>query len=106
MKPVKQPKWDKQEGTPIIQSNPDGANRNPSFTTPLRVGQLATGTIGGAEIAVVLTDILTTTNAQGEIIRILDGQNDRDFVGDLSIGDTVLIKSTDMYSLEVDTDFT
>jgi hypothetical protein len=54
---------------------------------------------------VVLTDILTTTNAQGEIIRILDGQNDRDFVGDLSIGDTVLIKSTDMYSLEVDTDF-
>ena len=106
MKPVKQPKWDKQEGTPIFQSNPDGANRNPSFTTPLRVGQLATGTIGGAEIAVVLTDILTTTNAQGEIIRILDGQNDRDFVGDLSIGDTVLIKSTDMYSLEVDTDFT
>ena len=104
MKSVKQPKWDRQEDTPIIQSNPDGANRNPSFTTPLRVGQLATGTIGGLEIAVVLTDILTATNAQGEIIRILDGQNDQDSLGDLSIGDIVLIKYTDMYSLDVDTD--
>jgi hypothetical protein len=104
MKTVKEPKWDKQGGTPIILSNPDGPNRYPSFTTPLRVGQVATGTIGGVEIAVTLTDILTTMKAQGEIIRILDGQNDRDSLGDLSIGDTVLIKLTDMYSLEVDTD--
>jgi hypothetical protein len=104
MKTVKQPTWDKQEGTPIIMANPDGPNKNPSLAEPLSVGQRAIGTIGGVEIVVQLTDILTTTNAQGKIILIVDGRNDRDSLGDLSIGDTVLIKRADMYSLDVDTD--
>ena len=103
MKTVKQPKWDRQEGAPIIMDSPDGPNRNPSLAEPLRVGQRAIGTIGGVEIAVLLTDILTTTSAQAEIISILDGQNDRDVLDDLSIGDTVLIKRADMYSLDIDT---
>ena len=57
-KTVKQPKWDKQESAPIILTNPDGPNRNPSLAEPLSVGQTAVGTIGGVEIAVLLTDIL------------------------------------------------
>jgi hypothetical protein len=104
MKTVKQPKWDRQEGPPIILTNPDGPNKNPSLTEPLKIGQEAAGTIGGVEISVRLTDILTFTQAQGEIIRILDGHVDRDVLGDLSLGDTVLIKRQDMHSLEIDTD--
>jgi hypothetical protein len=103
MKTVKQPAWDRQESTPIILAGPDDPNRNPSLKEPLRVGQRATGTVGGVEIVVVLTDILAATNAQGEIISILDGQDDREFLGDLSIGDTVLIKWENVYSLEIDT---
>ena len=104
MKTVKEPKWDKQEGAPMILTNPDGPNRYPSLAEPLRVGQQAIGTIGGVEIAVRLTDILTTTKAQGEIVEIIDGQDDRDSLGELSIGDTVTINRGDMYCLEVDTD--
>jgi hypothetical protein len=103
MKTVKQPAWDRQEGAPIILTNPDGTNRNPSLAEPLGAGQQATGTIGGVEITVLLRDILTATRAEGEIIRILDGQDDRDFLDDLSIGDIVLIRRQDMYSLDVDT---
>jgi hypothetical protein len=103
---LKQPKWDKQEGAPIIVADPDGPNKNPSFTEPLGVGQQALGTIGGVEIAVLLTNILTDTKAQGEVIHILDGQNDLDSLGDLSIGDTVIIKREDMYSLYVDINIT
>jgi hypothetical protein len=103
MKTVKRPKWDRQEGAPVILANPDGPNINPSFSEPLCSGQRAIGTIGGVEIAVLLTDILTTTSAQGEIISILDGQNDRNYLDDLSMGDTVLIRRADMYSLEIDT---
>jgi hypothetical protein len=102
MKTVKQPKWDRQEGAPIIVANPEGPNRNPSLTEPLSVGQRAIGTVGGVEIEVLLTDILTTTTAQAEIIGIVDGRDDRDSLGDLSIGDAVLIKRADMYSLDVD----
>jgi hypothetical protein len=102
MAATKQPKWDKQENTPIILADPDGPNRNPSFTEPLSVGQLATGIIGGLEIDVLLTGILSTTNAKGKIIRILDGHNDLNFTGDLSIGDTVSIDRDDMYSLDID----
>jgi hypothetical protein len=102
METAKQPHWDKQEGVPIILARPDSPNRTPSFTEPLQVGQRATGTVGGVEIVVSLTNILTATKAHGEIINITDGQNDRDSLGDLSIGDTVLIRRGDMYSLEVD----
>lgn len=101
MKTVKQPKWDKQESAPIILTDPDGPNRNPSLAEPLSVGQTAVGTIGGVEIAVLLTDILTTTSVQGEILEILDGQIDQDSLGDLSKGDTVLIKRENMYSIEI-----
>lgn len=104
MKTVKQPTWDKQESTPIILTNPDGSNRNPSFQEPLSAGQRVTGTIGGVEVTVLLTDILSSTSAQGEIIGILDGQDDRGSLGDLLIGDIVFIKRENMYSIEVDTD--
>ncbi len=104
MKTVKQPKWDKQGGAPIILANPEGPNKNPSFLEPLRAGQEATGTIGGVEIAVLLTDILTTTKAQGEIVRMLDGPHDIDRLGDLSVGDIVLIGRDEMYSLYIDMD--
>ena len=104
MKTVKQPKWDKQEGSPIIFANPDGPNRNPSLTEPLRVGQQAIGTIGGVEVVVVLKDMLTPTKAQGEIVSIMDGMEERVSLGDLSVGDSVFITRQDMYSLDVDTD--
>jgi hypothetical protein len=102
MAAIKQPKWDKQENTPIILADPDGPNKSPSFTEPLSVGQLATGIIGGLEIDVLLTEILSPTSAKGRIIRILDGHNDLNFTGDLSIGDTVSIDRDDMYSLDID----
>lgn len=104
MASVKQPKWDKQEGPPLIIANPSGPNRNPSLVEPLKVGQQAIGTIGGVEIAVVLKDILTPTKACGEIVAIMDGMKDLDSLGDLSVGDSVLITRQDMYSLEIDTD--
>ncbi len=104
MKTVKQPKWDRQDGAPVILTGPDSLNKNPSFTEPLRAGQQAIGTIGGIEVAVLLTEIMTTASAQGEIVGIVDGQTNRDSLGDLSVGDTVLIKRSDMYSLDVDTD--
>ncbi len=100
---VKQPEWDKQEGAPIILTNPEGQNRNPSLLEALTAGQEAIGTIGGVEIAVLLTEILTPTKAQGEIVRILDGRDDLERLGELSIGDIVLIRREDMYSLDVDT---
>lgn len=103
MKTVKQPKWDRQEGMPIILTNPDGQDKTPSLAEPLMAGQEAIGTIGGVEIAVLLTDVLSSTKAQGEIVRILDGRNDLDRLGDLSIGDIVLIRREDMFSLDVDT---
>jgi len=102
MKTVKMPNWDKQEGAPIILCNPQGPNKNPSFNEPLRVGHIATGTIGGVEIVVSLTDIISAVKAQGEIIGILDGQNERDSLGDLSVGDIVFIERKDMYSLDID----
>lgn len=102
MATTKQPKWDKQENTPIIFADPNGPNKNPSFTEPLCVGQLTTGIVGGIEIDVLLTEIVSPTNAKGRIIRILDGHNDLDFTGGLSIGDTVSIGRDDMYSLDID----
>ena len=99
---TKQPKWDKQENAPIILADPDGPNKNPSLREPLSVGQQATGTIGGVEVAVLLTEILSPTTAKGRIVRILDGHDDLDFTGDLSIGDTVSINRNDMYSLDID----
>ncbi len=104
MKTVKQPKWDKQEGAPIILADPDGPNKNPPFNEPLRVGQRATGTIDGVEVVVLLTDILTTVKAQGQVIGIFDGQNERDAIGDLCLGDIVFIERKDIYSLDIDTD--
>jgi len=50
-----------------------------------------------------LTDILTTTKAQGEVVEIIDGQDERDSLGELSIGDSVVINRGDMYCLYVDT---
>lgn len=104
MKTAKQPKWDKQEGPPIVIANPAGPNRNPSFTEPLKVGQEAIGTIGGIEVVITLTDIIAPTQAQGEITQILDGLAELDAIGDLSVGDTVLIRREDMYSLNIDAD--
>lgn len=104
MKTAKQPKWDKQEGPPIVIANPAGPNRNPSFTEPLREGQEAIGTIGGVEIVVTLTLVISPTQGQGEITQILDGMAELDALGDLSVGDTVLIKREDMYSLNIDAD--
>ena len=100
MTSVKQPHWDKQDGLPIIIANPTGPNKNPSLTEPLSVGQEATATIQGIEVVVVLTP----TRAHGEIVRILDGYVDRETFGDLSIGDTVLIRREGMFSLNIDTE--
>ena len=58
----------------------------------------------GVEIVVALTRILTATSAEGDIIGILDGRNERESFGDLSMGDTILIRRDDMYSLEIDID--
>ena len=102
MKTAKQPKWDRQEGPPIVIANPDGPNKNPSFTEPLRVGQEAIGTIGGVEVVVMLTDIVTPTQAQGEITQIMDGLVELDALGDVSVGDAVLIKREEMFSLNID----
>jgi hypothetical protein len=102
MAATKQPKWDKQENAPIIFADPDGPNKNPSFTEPLNVGQLATGMIGGVEIDVLLTEILSPATAKGRIIRIIDGRNELDSTGDLSVGDTVSLDRDDMYSLDID----
>ena len=101
MNTVKKPKWDKQDDSPIIIANPEGTNKNPSFTEPLRAGQEAIGTIGGVEIAVMLTDIITTTSAYGKIVAIIDGQQDRNTLGDLSVGDSVFIRREDIYSLDI-----
>lgn len=102
MATTNRPKWDKQENMPIILADPDGPNKNPSLAEPLRVGQRATGIIGGVEVSVLLTEILSPTGARGRIVRIIDGRNDLDFTGDLSIGDTVFINRDNMYSLEID----
>ena len=99
---TKQPEWDKQENGPIIFADPNGSHRSPSLAEPLTAGQQATGTIGGLEIVVLLTEILSPTNAKGKIIRILDGFIDLDSIGDLTIDDSVLISRDDMYSLEID----
>jgi hypothetical protein len=99
---TKRPKWDRQENMPIILAYPDGPNKNPSLAEPLGVGQRATGMISGAEISVLLTELLSFTNAKGRIVRIQYGHNDLDSIGDLSIGDTVLINRNDMYTLEID----
>jgi hypothetical protein len=101
---MKQPKWDRQEGPPIVVSNPDGPNSNPSLTEPLKVGQEAIGTIGGVEIVVMLSEIITPTQAKGEITQILNGLVEMETLGDLSLGDTVLIKRDEMYSLNIDPD--
>lgn len=105
MKTAKQPKWDKQDGPPIVLANPAGPNKSPSLTEPLKPGQEAVGTIGGVEVVVLLKDILTPTQAQGEITQTLDGFVDLDVLGDLSVGDTVFIRREDMYSLNIDADF-
>lgn len=102
MKAAKEPRWDRQDGPPMVIADPRGPNSNPSLAEPLRVGQEATATIGGVEIVVVLTDILTPTKAHGEIVRILDGPVDKESLGELSIGDIVLIRREDMYSLNID----
>lgn len=104
MKTAKQPKWDKQDGPPIVLANPAGPNKSPSLTEPLMAGQEAIGTIGGVEIVVMLTDIVTPTQAQGEITQIMDGLVELDALNDLSVGDTVLIRREDMYSLNIDAD--
>ncbi|HNZ59737.1 MAG TPA: hypothetical protein PLT06_05705, partial [Syntrophorhabdaceae bacterium] len=78
--------------------------KNPSFNEPLRVGQRATGTVDGVEVVVLLSDILTTVKAQGEIVGIFDGQNEKDVFDGLRIGDVVFIERKDMYSLDIDTD--
>ncbi len=102
MKNVKKPKWDKQEGSPIILTNPEGMNKNPSFVEPLKAGQEVTATIGGIEVVVMLTNIFTTTSAEGKVVAIIDGQQDRDTLGDLALGDNVFIRREDMYSLDID----
>jgi len=99
---TKQPKWDRQEGAPIILADPNGPNKSPSLTEPLRAGQQATGTISGVEIMVLLTEVVSATAAKGRIVGIADGFTDRETMGDLSIGDIVLITRDDMYSLDVD----
>lgn len=102
MKTVKEPIWDKQEGMPIVLTDPDGPGRTPSLSVPLEVGYIATGTVGGVEIAVKLTEILTSSKAKGEVIDIFDGITDLDSLGDLAKGDLVLIGRQDMYSIEID----
>lgn len=102
MKTAKQPKWDKQDGPPIVLANPAGPNKSPSLTEPLAAGQEAIGTIGGVEVVVTLTNIIAPTQAQGEITQILDGLVDLDVLGELSVGDTVLIRREDMFSLNID----
>ena len=99
---TKQPNWDKQENLLIILVSPDGANKNASITTPLKVGQLAVGTIGGIDVTVQLKELVTATNAKATIIRIFDGQKDVDSIGDLSMYDSVFIRREDMKSLDVD----
>ena len=102
MKTVKQPKWDKQDEGPTILVSPDGSNKDASITEPLKVGHRAAGTIGGVEITVRLLNLRSSTIAEAEIIRIRDEQDDREILGDLSIGDTVLIKREDMRWLDID----
>ena len=99
---TKQPKWDKQEGAPIIMADPKGPNKSPSLTEPLRAGQQAVGTISGVEIVVLLTEVVSPTTGKGRIVGIMDGFTDRDTLGDLSTGDIVLIDRDDMYSLDID----
>jgi hypothetical protein len=98
---VKYPKWDKQNQTQLL-CNPDGPNKNASIGDPLRIGQRATGTIGGIQIKILLSELKSSSSSIGRIIRILDQQNDLDVLGNLSIGDTVFISRSDMKSLDVD----
>jgi len=102
MTKAKHPPWDKQDGAPIILANPAGPNATPSFSEPLKRGQEAIGMIGGIEVVVVLADVLTATSAEGEIVEILDGFQDRQSLGELAVGDRVFIRREDMYSLNVD----
>lgn len=98
---VKKPTWDKQEGAPLIISDPQGENPNPSFAEALMAGQIATGMIGGIEIVMQLTEILSGTSANAQIVQIIDGTEDRTSAADLHPGDTVFITRADMYSIEV-----
>jgi len=102
MATTKQPNWDKREGSLIIMANPDGPNKNAPLTVPLKTGQRAMGTIGGVEVTVLLTEIVTPTTAEATIIRIWNGTEDIDDLGDISLGNNVMISRDNIKRLDID----
>jgi hypothetical protein len=102
MATIKQPHWDKREGSLIIMVDPDGPNSKATFTEPLKLGQRATGTIGGVEVTVLLTEIISHTTAHARIVRIWNGTEDLDSLGDIFLEDSVVISHDNVKRLDVD----
>lgn len=103
MKPVKHPVWDKQQHDTLIMVSPDSSQHSATSGEPLAVGQQAWAAIGGVEVKVLLTNLLTPTEAEARIIRIRkDKGEDQETLGDLSIDDTVLIARKDIRWLDID----
>jgi hypothetical protein len=94
--------WDVQEKQ-LIMANPDGPNKNASLTEPFRIGQRATGTIGGAAITVLLTKIITPTSAEAKVIRIWNGDKEMGSLGDLYIANIVMLSRENVRWLDIDT---
>jgi hypothetical protein len=82
-----------------ILGDPDGPNRNASFSKPLEVGMRALATIDGKEITVRIVRVITAESAEAEVIKL---QNEVEFVKDLHLGDITAISRSDMKWLDVD----
>lgn len=106
MAAIKKPDWYKRDGPPIILFDPEGQHREAMFTEPLKVGQRATGIIGGIEVTVLLTEIVTYTRAHGRVIRIKNRDEDLVSFEDISLQDIVVITRDDIKCLDVDANTT
>jgi len=103
MKIVKKPKWDKQDPSRLqVLHSPDGPSKNAAITDPLRAGHRPVGTIGGVEIEIKLTNIISATEAEGVIIRIGPPYLNRENLEDLCLDDIVFIRRRDMSSIDVE----
>jgi hypothetical protein len=60
------------------------------------------GTVGGVEVTVLLTEIVTPTTAEAMITRIRRGTEDIDNIGDISLGESVMISRDNITRLDVD----
>lgn len=91
MRTVKHPTWDKHDH-PVLLFTP-GTSGEKVPQDYLEVGMMIGATIEGIEVKMRCTAVIPPRTAEAEILRI---SNTEETVGDLSIGDTVLIDLCDM----------